>query len=432
MGAPETAVAAFARSIALAPDDIVAHGNRLFTLSFMTGTDDAQLFKEARAWARTVEKRWAPMPLRCPSRRAKRLRIGYHSYEYFRRSLLDDYFPPLLRHHDRDRFEIVLMADGGRRDARTDELRAMADGWVELAGLDLAGKVGRMRAADLDIAVCLTGYLAIQRVVFAPRVAPIQVAHMNHVATTGLAVFDYRITDRWLDPPGETEAWNVERLVRLENGYVPVTAPEPAPALSPPPALANGYVTFGSFNNLAKVTQATLQLWGRVLAAVKRSRLLLKARVLDDPGVRAVYAMRCGEAGIPPDRIDFVGEVAAHGEHLAAIAAADIGLDPTPFSGGHTTVEALWMGVPVINLRSNSVVGRLGASLLCRAQLDAFLATSAEEYVETAAALARDLARLGALRRTMRSKLLASPLFDASAYTQQLEHAYEAMVRERR
>jgi predicted O-linked N-acetylglucosamine transferase (SPINDLY family) len=340
---------------------------------------------------------------------------------------LDDFFPPVLRHHDRGRFDIRLFADGGREDGRTAELRALADGWMDLAGLDVAAKVERMRAADLDIAVCLTGYLPIQRVIFAPRVAPIQVAQMNHVATTGLRAFDYRITDSWLDPPG-TDRWNVERLVRLDHGYVPVAPPPDAPDITSLPALANGFVTFGSFNNLSKVTSEALALWARVLTAIPSARLLFKARAFNDPGIRSSYSERFGALGIAVERIDFVGDVAGHHEHLEVLGRADIALDPIPFAGGRTTVETLWMGVPVVNCRTQSLVGRLGSTMLVRAGLDGHVADMPEAFVAIATRLATDLGSLSEMRHGMRRRLQASMLCDVAGYTRELEDAFIAMV----
>jgi predicted O-linked N-acetylglucosamine transferase (SPINDLY family) len=422
------AIVAYDRAIAISPDNIISHGNKLFTMCFAEGADDRALYRAARAWGRRIEALMPPVLRRRRAAPRPRLRIGYHSFEFFRRSPLDDYFPPVLRRHDRSRFEIVLFADGGRRDARTDELRGLADRFEELAGLDLSVKIDRLRAADLDIAVCLTGYLPIQRLAFVPRVAPVQVAHMNHVATTGLTTFDYRITDAWLDPPGQTEAWNTERLVRIERGYAPMKPPDIAPPISPLPARTNGFITFGSFNNLTKITPTSLTLWSRLMAAVPGSRLLFKARAFEDPDVCANYAALAAAAGIPAAQIDFVGEVKDDIEHLSALGRADIALDPVPFSGGRSTVESLTMGVPVINLRSPSFVGRLGASLLARSGLENLAADTVAEFVGTASALAQDLDRLESLRLGLRDQLRTSILCDVAGYTRELENAFSDMI----
>ncbi len=421
------ALGAYARSMAISPNSVVAHGNRQFTLCFAETANDRILFEAARAWGRVIEVALPPSPRWKPARR-DRLRIGYHAFEFFRRSAIDDYFPPVLKNHDRQRFEIVLVADGGRRDRRTEELRALADRWIDLAGLDLPGKVERLRAAELDIAVCLTGYLPAQRLVFAPRVAPVQVALINHVATTGMAAFDYRVTDRWLDPPGATEAWNTERLVRLSHGYLTAQPPENAPEVPPLPARAKGHVTFGSFNNLSKVTPGTLALWSGVLAALPGSRLLLKARALEDPGVRARYLDLAAGAGIEPRRIDIIGAIPDEAGHLSALARADIALDPVPFGGGRTTVETLLMGVPVVNLRRPMIMGRLGDSMLSRAGLGHLVADSPQAFVETTVSLARDLDRLEDVRMGLRARLLGSTLCDAAGYTRELEDAYVSMI----
>lgn len=426
-GRVREAIVAYERALAIAPSSVIAHGNRQFTLCFDPTTTDEILFTAARAWGKVIETALPPLPQTTPTR-SDRIRIGYHSFEYFHRSALDDYFPPVLRSHDRSRFEVVLIADGGRHDRRTDELRGMADRWIDLAGLDLSAKVERLRSAELHIAACLTGYLPIQRLAFAPRVAPIQVALMNHVSTTGMTAFDFRITDEWLDPPGQTDRWNTERLVRLAHGYVPMTPPDHAPTVSVLPARRNGYVTFGSFNNLSKITPETLALWSRVLAALPASRLILKSRALDDPAMRARYRNLASESGIDPGRIDMIGLVAAEAAHLAAIAQADIALDPTPFAGGRTTVETLSMGVPVINLRSPMIMGRLGDSLLSRAGLGSLVATTADAYVETAVALARDLDGLERRRTELPGILRRSRLCDVAGYTRELEEAYMSMV----
>ncbi len=419
----------YARALAISPKSIVAHGNRLFTLCFAETTNDRILFEAACAWGRMIEAALPPAPRARPARR-DRLRVGYHSFEFFDRSAINDYFPPVLRSHDRRRFEIVLIADGGRHDRRSDELSKLADGWTDLSGLDLPGKVERLRAANLDIAVCLTGYLPMQRLVFAPRVAPVQVALMNHVSTTGMSAFDFRVTDAWLDPPGETEQWNAERLVRLSHGYVPMQPPENAPEIPPLPARTNGHVTFGSFNNLSKVTPGTLVVWSGILAALPTSRLLLKARALEDPGVRARYLGLAAEAGIDPLRIDMLGAVPNNAAHLLAIARADIALDPVPFSGGRTTVETLSMGVPVINLRTPMIMGRLGDSMLSRAGLGHLVASSPEGVVKAAVSLAQDLDRLESLRMGLRASLLQSRLCDVTGYTRELEQAFVSMVAE--
>lgn len=421
------ALGAYARAMALTPNSIIAHGNRQFTLCFAETTDDEALYQAARASGRILEAAFPPVPMPRPIRRG-RLRIGYHSFEFFARSALDDYFPPVLENHDRRRFEIVLIGDGGRQDRRTDELRTFADRWVDVAGLDLAAKVERLRGLDLDIAVCLTGYLPVQRLVFAPRIAPVQVALMNHVSTTGMKAFDFRVTDRWLDPPGATERWNVEKLVRLAHGYVPMRPPAGALEATPLPARADGYVTFGSFNNLSKITPGTLALWSRVLTALPTSRLLLKARALEDAQVATRYLDLAAQAGIEPRRIDIVGSVPDNLAHLSALARADIALDPVPFSGGRTTVETLAMGVPVVNLRSPMIMGRLGDSLLSRAGLGHLVAAAADRFVETAVALASDLDALERLRRDLPAMLLRSQLGDVAGYTRELEGAFEAMV----
>lgn len=422
------AIVSFDRALAIDRYHLLASSNRLFSLNFVPGFDDRRSFTENRAWGRLIETRLPPKAVP-PHRREGRIRIGYHSLDFYRRSAIDYFFPPLLRRHDRDRFEICLFVDGHRWDSRTEELAGLCDHVHDLRQMAAIDKAEHMYRSQCDILVAMTGYLANQRLLFAPRLAPIQVAHINHISTTGLTAFDYRLTDPWLDPPGLTEACNVERLVRLPSGYAPVEPPERAPPITPLPALAAGCVTFGSFNNLTKITFETLELWAGALAAVPGSRLLIKARALDDSDVRRRYVDLAGRAGIASDRLDFIGAVASDDENLATIGRADIALDPVPFSGSRSTVDALWMGVPVVNLKTTGFVGRLGSSMLVRAGQADCVVDTPELFAAAARNLAGNLERLSGIRMSLRERLGQSLLLDADRHVVEVEAAYAAMMR---
>lgn len=427
-GELDGAIVSYDRALAVDRYHLLANSNRLFSLNFMPGMDDRQSFAENRAWGRLIEARLPPKVVP-PRPREGRLRIGYHSLDFYHRSAIDYFFPPLLRRHDRDRFEMHLFVDGHRWDERTGELARLCDRSYDLRPMAALDKAELMHAAKCDILVSMTGYLANQRLLFAPRLAPIQVAHINHISTTGLTAFDYRLTDPWLDPLGLTDAYNVEHLVRLQGGYAPVEPPERAPPITPLPALSTGRVTFGSFNNLAKITFETLRLWAGALVAVPGSRLLIKARALDDADVRRRYVGLAERAGIAADRLDFVGAVASDEENLATIGRADIALDPVPFSGSRSTVDALWMGVPVINLKSLGFVGRLGSSMLIRAGQADCVAETPELFVATARRLAGNLELLSEIRMSLRDRLWRSLLLDADRHVVEVEEAYLTMTK---
>jgi predicted O-linked N-acetylglucosamine transferase (SPINDLY family) len=421
------ALQCFDRALVIDPDHEEAWSNRLFAIAFLPGFDDEAQYRANRAWAARVEDRAAPLPPpandRAPDRR---LRLGYVSPD-LREHVLLRAFEGVIANHDRAAFELFCYADVARPDDKTRAVAARADGWRNLHGLDDDARAQLIRADGIDILICLSGYLARDRRLFARRVAPVQVAYANHIATTGLSTIDYRVTDPWLDPPGRTETWNSETLARLNTGYLCFTPETEAPDVTPLPALAAGHVTFGSFNNLAKLTPAVLDLWARILIIVPGSRLLLKAGGFSEPAVATRYRDALGARGVTPDRVDLIGWVASKAENNALFGRADIALDPFPFNGGVTTQSALWMGLPVVSLAAPSLVGRLSRCMLARLDLDHLVAEDADGYCRIAQALAGDLDGLAGLRRGMRARFQASAIFDHAGHTRELEAAYRNM-----
>jgi protein O-GlcNAc transferase len=418
------AVAHYRRAVALDPADDGAASNLIFALSFVA--DDAAVIAANRAWGRRVE---AVMPSAAPfanDRSEDRpLVVGYLSPD-FRRHQFVKFLEPLLRNHDRSRFRPIAYADVARPDSETERLKTMFETWRDVAGIGNDALDRQIRDDKVDILVCVTGYLATDRRRFVPKRAPVQVAAINHVSTTGLDAFDARITDRWLDPPELGDA-GPESLIRLAAGYAVFDPPASAPALSPPPAGAEGDITFGSFNNLAKLTDESLVLFRRVLEAVPRSRLLIKAMALSDDEPRTRFVARLTGAGLDLGRVELVGRIATDPANLAAIARADIALDPVPFNGGMSTADALWMGVPVVSLRGPSLVGRVGASMLSRAGLADLVADSAADYIRIAAGLATDRPRLAALRNGMRVRVGHSSLSNGRIFASEMERAYRTL-----
>ncbi len=249
-----------------------------------------------------------------------------------------------------------------------------------------------------------------------------QVSYLGYLGTTGLAVMDYYLTDAHADPPGLADECHRERLIRLPGCavcYAPGPAPEVAPA---PPARRSGQVTFGSLNNLAKVSEEALALWSRVLAAVPGSLLLLRTGA----GRRAEERLRQALAGhgIAPERLLLAGRTATRSEYLALYHGVDIGLDPFPYNGLTTTCDALWMGVPVVSLAGLAGASRQGVRVLRAAGLDELLAENPDDYVRTATELAGDLPRLTALRSSLRERLGRSPLMNSRRLTRDLEATY--------
>jgi len=431
-GELQAARIAFDRAVAIETPPGGAWAHRLFFLNYLPDFTFADHYRENRRWGERIEAAVADPPpvfanVRDPGRR---IRIGYVSPDLVSGHNQLAWLLPLLAHHDRSQVEVFVYADVARPDAGTEQVARAADTAVSIHGLGHAAQAARVRADGIDIAINLCGWQPVERVVFAHRLAPIQIAYSNHVSTTGLASIGYRLTDAYLDPPGIADPHYTERLIRLETGYSIYLPPPEAPEVSDPPFAGNGYVTFGSANQVPKFSGPTIALWSRILAAVPSSRLMLKAISLGDPSTRARLLGRFSAAGIAADRLVFVGAVTDPRGHYRAVGDMDLGLDPFPFVGGKSSCDAMWMGVPVVTLAGNSMMSRVGASMVSRAGFPELVAKDEEAYFELAVALARDPERLALLRRSMRDRLLGSVLLDGIGHTRELETTYRRLWRD--
>jgi predicted O-linked N-acetylglucosamine transferase (SPINDLY family) len=423
------ALAAFRAAVAVKPGFARVASNILYTLHSHPDYDAQAILAEHRRWA---ERYAAPLAAairphennRTPGRR---LRLGYVSPD-FRAHAVGQLLRPLLAHHDRDRFEVVCYSDVRLADAVTDELRARADRWCDIAGQSDAQVAERIRADQVDILVDLALHTAGNRMpVFARKPAPVQVTMLGLPATTGLDTIDYRLTDPYLDPPGQTDADYTERSIRLPHCFWVFQPPGNAGAfpVAPLPARVNGFVTFGCLNQLAKVTPPALALWAEVLRRLPGSRL-----VLQSPPGRHLAAVRAPfqRAGIAGDRLECVAR-APRDEYLHRFDHIDIALDPFPYNGHTSTLDALWMGVPVVTLAGRTAVGRGGVSILSNINLSEMIAFTSEDYITRAVELGRDLERLAELRMRLRTQLMDSPVADARRYRADVEAALVEMWR---
>ncbi|MBI3706767.1 MAG: tetratricopeptide repeat protein [Proteobacteria bacterium] len=424
----EEALASYRRALAVQPNLARAHSNLIFAMSFLPDIDTAGQYAEQRRWyaahGQALAATIAPHGNdRSPERR---LRVGYVSADFYRHSA-QYAFGPVLRHHDPAAVEVVCYSGVIKEDDTTAPLRAEAALWRSTLGVADDALAAQIRADAIDILVDLSGHTGGNRLpVFARKPAPVQVSAWGHVAGTGLPTIDALFGDPVVVPIEERPLF-AERVVDLPCaiGY---EAPPDAPEVAPAPSARFGYVTFGSLNRLAKVNDAVLRVWAEVLKACPGSRLLLKDWRLDE-------AMQCERVlsvlarhGVWGERVELRGG-GAHLDHMAAYADIDIALDPFPHGGGITTCEALWMGVPVVTLAGRNVASRMGASIMTALGLADWAARSEEEYVALAAAKARDVAPLAALRQGLRAKLSASAVGDAARYTRAVETAYRALWR---
>jgi predicted O-linked N-acetylglucosamine transferase (SPINDLY family) len=284
-----------------------------------------------------------------------------------------------------------------------------------------------IREDQIDILVDLAGHTGGNRLlVFAHKPAPVQVTYLGYPSTTGMTAIDYRFTDAHADPPGMTDALCTEKLFRLPRTDWCFQPPANCPDVALLPARSNGFITFGTFNKFTKTNPQTYKLWAQILHRVPGSKLLLKGRQLvageTEKRVRSIFA----ELGIGDHQLDLRGWVPlAH--HLAQYHLVDIGLDTFPYHGTTTTCEALYMGVPVVTLAGDSHVARVGVSLMTNVGLPELVAQSPAEYVDIAATLAADLARLEGIRAGLRQQMEQSPLMDKATFANDVETAYRQM-----
>lgn len=413
------------RAVALRPDYVQAHSNLLVTLPFSSSADGPAVFAQARRYGALFGE---PPAGHGNDRNPERpLRVGYLSPS-LSAHVLAPYIEPVLRAHRRDRVEVHVYAHVPRPDAVTRRLMEAADRWTFVQDLSDDAVAARIREDGIDILVEPMGHWADNRLpVFARKPAPIQVSYLCQGLTTGLPPIDYAIGDRWLNEGGAMQRFATEQVVMLEGGFQTTVYGE-APPTGEPPSAAAGTVTFGSFNNPAKISDGSLRLWSLVLDAAPGSRLLVKGKGLEQSRNRDLLMARLVRHGIAPGRVDIVGLLPGW-EYLTAYRLIDVALDTVPFTGGRTTVDALWMGVPVVTLVGDTVYGRYSLSHLMRIGCPELAARTAGDYVATAAELAGDPDRLRHYRENLRPAILRSSLCDAASHVAELEQAFRAMWR---
>jgi protein O-GlcNAc transferase len=417
------------RALALKPDYPQAQVNQLLWLNY-SDRDAQTVYAAHRRWAEPVERGLPPLaPHRNDRDPERRLRVGYVSPD-FRAHPVASYLAPVLAAHDRQAVEIFSYADVARPDSVTARFEALSDHWASIVGMTDSDLAERVRADRIDILIDLAGHGGSNFLAtFARHPAPVQATWLGYVNTTGLKAMDYRLVDAVTDPIGVSDALASETLVRLSGGFACFEPMADAPAPGPPPCLAAGYVTFGSFSIPAKLGDAVLDVWSDILTRLPDARLLLKGASFDDEGARAHLLDRFAARDVAADRVDLVSWIPSNAEHLALYNRLDIALDPFPYNGYTTTCEALWMGLPVVALLGDRHAARVSASFLTRVGLEEMIAPDLARYVEIAVRLASDPVRLAELRRTLRPRMAASPLCDAASFTRELEAAYRTMWR---
>lgn len=422
MGRIEEGASQTAEAWARAPSNSALASMSLFAAQYSSKVNPQQLLADHRRWPQAPNAVRTQHPhARDPDRR---LRVGYVSGD-FRYHSCACFLLPVFEAHDRNTIEIYAYNTSATSDVVTGAFQQHTDCWVDCHAVgenDLAQRISR---DEIDLLVDCSGHTKGNRLkTFDQKPAPIQLTWLGYPSTTGLNTIDYKICDAIAAPPDEEESPFTETVLRLENGfhtYRPlVQTAEP----NPPPVIAQGSIHFGAFHNLSKISERTVGLWAAVMRAVPDSRLILKARGLNDEQVKNDVSSRLAAAGIAQDRVVFLAWSDVYGPHFEDFKHVDIALDTIPYSGTTTTCEALWMGVPVVTLFDQNPAGRVGASLLSQMGRSQWVAHTEDEYVQIAAALSSDVGQLEVFRGTLRSDMCESPLGNAGLFTRSLEFAY--------
>ena len=401
--------------------------NLLYSLHLHPASTPASLFVEHRKWNESYAQALAPQAPVYPNDPDpdRRLRVGYVSPD-FREHPVGRFIAPLLAHHDHTKFEIYCYACAARLDAMSQRIEEYADVWRDIVGMTHDRLERQIREDRIDLLIDLSLHGEGNRLaVFARKPAPVQATYLAYSSTSGLSTIDYRLTDPWLDPVGVGDEFYSEKPIRLPRSYWCYEADENTPDIAPPPSKHNGFITFGCFNNFCKMSAPALHAWRQILSQIPDSRLVLHAR---GKSARQRVSGFFSRQGIDPSRLSFSGFLSRE-QYFRQYGQIDIALDPFPYSGGTTTCDALWMGVPVVSLAGATAVSRGGLSILSNVGLPELVAKTPEQYVHVALESATDRARLEHLRTSLRSMMRASPLMNAPQFARDVEAAYRMMWR---
>ena len=427
-GAAVTALRLFERVVAIDESQFALASTAIFTLNYIGDISRIEIFQKHVAWAARYEKplRSGPTFDEHNQQPDRKLRIGYVSGDFSSHPvgfLLRD----ILVNHDKEEFEVYCFAIQMRSDEVSVNVQAAAHLWVDALLLSVDELAASIRNSKIDVLIDLSGHTALHRLLsFALRPAPVQATWLGYFHSTGMTSIDYFITDPYTSPGTSGQLFS-EIPVHLPHTRFCFGAPVYAPEVAETNVLARGAVTFGSFNRLAKLDESVLDAWCLILQALPDCRLLVKAAVLSEASVCNQLSERFARRGIEANRL-VLRTVSPHREMLEEYGEVDIALDTFPFNGGMTTLEALWMGVPVVTIAGDTVVSRQSFSALANIGLaDELAFPDVDAYVAGAIALAQNPKRLAELRHELRPRMEASPLRQSKQFTKDLEALYRRM-----
>lgn len=427
LGQLEHALASFRRALELRPGLIMAHNNLLFTLHYTSQYSASYYLDRAREFGRFLSGRAIGRFTDWPHRHEPaRLRVGIvtgdlcnHPVGYF--------LEGLITHLDPDRIELIAYPTYAKEDDLTARIKPYFSGWRSLAALGDEAAARLIHADGVHILLDVAGHSRHNRLpIFAWKPAPIQVTWLALPGTTGVNEMDYVLGDS-VSIPVEHENHFSETVWRLPDSYLCFSPPTYPTEVSALPARSTGQVTFGSFNNLSKMTDEAVALWSRILLSLPGSRLYLKTNQLKHEAIREQTRQRFASHGVGAERLLLSGTLGSMAEHLAEYNKVDIALDTFPYPGVTTSFDALWMGVPVLSLQGDRFMSLTAKTIAQHAGLADWVAADTDDYLAKAASFASDIEQLAALRARLRQQVLASPLFDAPRFARNFEDALWAM-----
>lgn len=433
----DRAVDCYRQSLSLKPDFAEGHSNLLFTLSFHSKCSPDQYLAEAIRYGNTVMTqakpytRWLLHSAGSASADSSHLRVGLVSGD-LRAHPVGFFLESILEYLNPARVEVVAYSTQPIEDALTARIKPYFATWRSIVGLNDEAAAKKIHEDGIHILIDLAGHTAHNRLpVFAWKPAPVQVSWLGYFATTGVPGMDYLLADS-VSIPASGQEHGTEKVWYLPDFRLCFTPPAASVRLAPTPlpAMRSGYITFGCFQNLTKVNDLVLSVWGRIFDALPQARLRLQIKQMNAQTERERLQQRLALAGIAPERVTIECAMPRE-DYLAAHAEVDIILDTFPFPGGTTTCEGLWMGVPTVTLAGDTLLARQGASLLTCAGLVDWIAWDEDDYVTKAITHASDIHRLAQLRAGLREKVLASPLFDAPRFARNLEKALQGIWQEK-
>lgn len=426
-GRIDQAVTSYRRAIQLEPNNPEIHSRLIQTLQYDPAADGPAVLEECRRWnARYAEPlKTCILPHVNDRTIDRRLRIGYVSAD-FRTHACAVYSEPLLASHDREQFEIICYAEVAQADEVTERFRALASAWHNIVGMSDESVAALVRSDRIDILVDLNLHTTHNRLLtFARKPAPVQACWLGFPGTTGLDAIDYRLTDPHLDPLGAHDAWYSETSIRLDETFWCYSSRDTDLQVTEPPALRRGHITFGSTNSFCKVNDVVLDLWAAALLASPGSRMLILA---DDGSHRRRTIETLEHRGISPDRVQFEPRRPRR-DYMMLYSEIDIILDTFPYNGETTTLDALWMGVPVVTMSGHTAPARAGLSLLTNLGRAEWVAGDRRDFAAISQTLAADLPKLATWRQSLRPMMQSSTLMDSRRFARSVERAYRQMWR---